>query len=222
MYNLCMKRIRLVIAGIPFFNQEEAKSHVRAILRRTGVGNFIEGEDKHFVLELIQRHPTAEEKIGSGIKSLQVVQNPWNRVAQGFDILRADGSRTDISFIKCISTIQTSTEGNLKAAMRRAISNQVIEFKRDQGPSRCGICSIFMEHSHVDHMFHFDFLVANFLKISPSPPTEFDDCPVGNSATFRPQDLEFEIEWSKYHRIHATLRLLCPKCNRSREKYRPE
>ena len=53
-----------------------------------------------------------------------------------------------------------------------------------------------------------------FLQAPPlAPPIEFHSVPRINCKCFRPQDRRFEQAWKRYFAEHATLRLLCQRCN---------
>lgn len=84
-----------------FSTRDAAKAHIRALLARYAPGDLVEGEDHHTLMELTLRHPRADEKVGAGIDRFRVVLGPYGR-SRAFEILRTDGTVTDISFPKCV------------------------------------------------------------------------------------------------------------------------
>ena len=60
----------------------------------------IAGDDNAFLLELLKKHPRAVEKIGAGVKHFTVENAKGG--TRCFYVIRADGSRSDFSFMKCL------------------------------------------------------------------------------------------------------------------------
>lgn len=84
-----------------FPTQRVAKAHYRALLARYEPGEMVSGPDHEELLELTRRHPRTAEKVGVGIDRFRVVLAPRGR-ARAYEVIRTDGSVTDISYVKCV------------------------------------------------------------------------------------------------------------------------
>lgn len=213
--------------NLGFKTQKQLEEHVRNLLRKIGAGNKVPVEHEPFFHQLIARHPEHLAKIGVGVgvKAFEVIKNLLNPKALGLDILRIDGSRIDISWVKCVSTKAQSASQNLKKAMRYAIRGQISEFREKQlyANGYCGICGKHVarreaSNIHVDHVSPFDWLAEEFIAKRADNPTTFRDVFGGNSAAFYAKDAQYEKEWEEFHKKSASLRLACKGCNLSRSR----
>ena len=84
-----------------FPSRDAAKAHIRALLARYAPGDLVDGEDHETLMELTLRHPRADEKVGAGVDRFRVVLGPYGK-SRAYEILRTDGTETDISFPKCV------------------------------------------------------------------------------------------------------------------------
>lgn len=132
--------------------KKQAMARCHEIVDRTADYKSVTDEDFEFLLWLLDRHPRASEKIGDGVARLTV--QPIAMGTRGFIIHRVDGSSTDFSYYKCISA--PSDVAEVRKAMRRAVADQVIAFKRgvvEQGPLVCAVTGepLTWDSAHVDH-----------------------------------------------------------------------
>jgi hypothetical protein len=84
-----------------FPTKDAAKAYIRSILARYTPGDLVEGEDHKTLIELTLRHPRSAEKVGAGVDRFRVILGPYGR-SRAYEILRSDGTKTDISFPKCV------------------------------------------------------------------------------------------------------------------------
>ena len=166
---------------------------------------------------LIRRIEEAEQKVGAGIASFEVVAATRALACQ---IHRVDGTTVDFSYTSCISGRAKSMTASLKAAMRSAVADQAatIRFKvTHEDP--CGLCSEPLGSFlwHVDHVHPFDSLAQEFLSSESAPPTAFDDGP-NHQATFRREDGAFARRWQVFHQARAELRAVHDSCNLERKR----
>ena len=108
-------------------------------------------EDIKFLLWIFENHPEWELKEGVGISSISIQKNMYNRC---FQLNRVDGSSTDISYTKCISS--RSKLAQVKSACRYAISSHIIAFRNDNvvfGVTACPFTGevLTRENTHIDH-----------------------------------------------------------------------
>lgn len=108
----------ILIGSLTFPRKADAVNYIREVrLRSRAAGPGV--EDDEFLRDLVALHPDATDKVGSGIERFEVRRNGNN---EGFWIIRADGSATDFSFVKCL--YGTSQEAKVQSAMRDAIVDQ--------------------------------------------------------------------------------------------------
>lgn len=173
--------------------------------------------------ELLKRHPNHVEKVGCGIDFFFVTQNKVNTKALQLNIQRIDGSIIDLSWRNCVDGKVKTQKQMLYDAMRLAISDQTQSFKAGavfEDRFQCQICGCHVDKTHlahVDHLISFKSIVEVFLKDKVAP-CEFTDCRISHAAKFKDSDRQFEREWQEFHSVHASLRILCAKCNLSRSK----
>jgi len=165
------------------------------------------------MVELFKNHPEYPNKTARMV-DLCIKKNIRNPKYYEFNIIKDDGSIEDISYRCCIN--KKPKNHNLNSAMRTAIDDQIIQFKNNIDNKECEFCSSY-KNIEVDHIYLFKNLSFDFLKNRKDIPKLFDDGEY-HQAIFKKDDEIFEIEWKEYHKQNATLRLLCQKCNNSRNK----
>lgn len=204
----------LKIGDQEFKSKDAAKKHVRSSMNPFDPLNPI-------WMDLLNRHPNRLEKIGVGIDTFFISQNPVNPQAYQLNIKRIDGSIDHFSWLKCIDGYNKSNEAMLLSAMRLAISPQAQAFKFRAGV-QCALCKRRVENRglrHVDHYpLSFSDISKTFLEGESGRPVKFDECAKSNAAKFQEADKEFEQRWFDYHLVHASFRLLCMSCNVRRPK----
>ncbi|MCQ6557017.1 DCL family protein [Streptomyces sp. C10-9-1] len=79
-----------------------AQEAVREVLYRYDVGSTVDQEDDHLLLlDLLDMHPEADDKIGSGVEAFAIAP-PQRGPHPGFEVIRTDGSRIDFSYLTCL------------------------------------------------------------------------------------------------------------------------
>ncbi len=156
-----------VIVGDEYFpTKAAAEKRCREILYGHSLFEPIASDDAEFLVDLIELHQRAAEKIGAGLDHFEV-QPVAGYNARGFQLFRADGTATDFSYKRCLNPADRRTQ--VKRAMRRAVKDQVLDFKArwfDEGGSRCEITGepVTYDDCHVDHHEPtFDELAEQFI-----------------------------------------------------------
>jgi hypothetical protein len=202
-----------------YLTKKEATAHFREMLRRHEPDVAITGDDASALMWLLQQHPAAIEKIGSGVCRFTTWVTPYGN--KGFRIVRADGSSTDFSYLKCLNG-SGPLPTLVKQAMRTAIRDEMLAYKEKYFLSRedefgCAPCELTgkrlrWEDAHVDHAhpYYFEVLVTTFLagrglKPEDVPITPSRDNEVGREVT----DPELVEDFRRYHRELADLRVIC-------------
>lgn len=92
-----------------------AAKHFAAMLKRYEAGESISGQDASDLSDLLALHPKAEQKRGGGDSAVSFSVLQITPTAKCFAVVRADGSRTDFSYHKCLEKPQTPLEQLLPA-----------------------------------------------------------------------------------------------------------
>lgn len=80
----------------------DAKEAVRTVLYGYPVGSTVDDEEHHLLLlDLLDRHPHAEIKIGSGVEAFAIAP-PQRGPSPGFRVKRTDGTHIDFSYLECL------------------------------------------------------------------------------------------------------------------------
>ena len=193
-------------------------TYVRDVIDKTSLNTVLNDKDKNFFIELIKKHPESTEKMGIGIKELQITHN-YNK-QKHVKIIRRDGSDDVISMKTCCTYVNTEHKinplQNLNRAMRSSIEPDIEKFRRNIR-KQCKVCLVtsFKNPFHIDHIYPFDNIMKEFLE-------EYDDSylkltftrdPITFRTIFKEEDAPFRDEWIVYHNKVATLQLLCESCN---------
>jgi hypothetical protein len=191
----------------------------KEILNRNALRSTLTGSDSTFILSLLQHHPEAAEKIGPGMTHISI--EPAYKATRCFYVNRTDGQRIDFSYAKCLSP--SSRSKDLKAALRRAVDDDVRAFRRQalstNPPPTCPIYGevLTADNAHVDHEFPLTFkalseafIEARGIDLQTEPLTWPDDA---NDSSVRLGSAETEQAWREFHRTKAKLRLLSAKAN---------
>lgn len=211
----------IVIGDIQFRTKTAAKDEIRRRIGQYEAGDTLSLADQVFFEELFKLHGEYSEKVGAGIKHIQVERDfHRNRCLY---IHRTDGSETDISWVHCVQPASTKTV--VSAAFRRAVKERVMTFKSDQLSEgcHCPILNIPLDYanSHVAYTeYSFDSLLDNFLSqegvtfesidlINPNP----DDSDQRGIL----KDPDLKAQWDQYHELNARLTLMSAEANLRRQ-----
>lgn len=206
------------IGNLEFKTKISCKKYVQNIINTLGITIINNQHIKYdFFLNLLNNHPNAIEKIGIGIDYFYIQSNVMNKKYYQTMIKRLDGSHIDFSYIVCCEFKERSTIYNLTVAMRRAISQEIINYKQNN-KLICSFCKIeneSYENYHVDHDYpSFANLKDDFLnQTTKIKPTTFDRCKIYFLKKFHNDDYEFETDWITFHNNNCKLQILCRDCN---------
>jgi hypothetical protein len=209
------------VSGQHFRTQQELVAYVRGILNRYHVGQPLDLFDYPFMLDLLQRHPDAAQKIGCGASAIYVAETPPYRT-RCFFLIREDGSETDFSYLECIRATPYATQ--VRLALRAAIDPQILACKEAAFATAEWVSCpdtgerLVMATAHVDHRapLTFERLVEQFLA---REGLDFDDIAVIPSAdlTYHDElsDPALRSRWVQYHQEHAQLEIVSLTANLS-------
>lgn len=212
-----MAAIAYTVNGRLFSTQTELQQHTQAILRRYRPPTRLTGDDAAHMADLLERHPSAETKIGCGVRAIWIRSN--GKFGSGFYVERIDGTEEDFSYKQCLRPFTHASK--CKFAFRRAIDDQVIAMKShafyiDGMTLPCPITGQPMtwETAHVDHMppNTFAALLERYLTAFN---IEYDDIELleapGGIGKALPAGLA--AHWSSWHAEEANLRVISAEAN---------
>lgn len=221
------KRKGFVVNGEEFKTKKELQDRVRSILWSYRDGDTVNMFDAPFLVDLFQMHPSAEQKVGCGISAIEVRRNPMYTQTQGFWIVRADGSVTDISYLECLT--ETPHHRRFERACRVAVEPSVIRFKqtafdKSGGSLRCPFTGDVLTFTtcHADHIAPktFQSLLADFVRIHhiDIDSVKVNGRGVDGAIQDTLDDADLARLWIDYHDGHAELRIVSKIGNLSHAK----
>lgn len=212
----------VVLASLTFPSQTKAKAFFREIRDRYEDGERVSDEDSRYLHDLIAIHPEAETKIGCGISHFSVGTETRFRRTRHFMIYRTDGTSTDVSFKSPIEG--RNPRRDRLEALRRAIEDQILEFRRKAFDSEERILCplrgvpITPKSYHIDHEPPVIFvrLVDQWLELQAMELEDLEITPPTDNQIVTEMTNEVQISsWRNFHKERAKLRLLSPRANLS-------
>lgn len=94
----------LIVGEKQFKTQKAANSFIRELLNAQRLTEPIPEPHHSFLCALISRHRRAKEKVGVGIRHFTVEHGAYG--TRCFYLTRADGSKTDFSYLKCVRGVE--------------------------------------------------------------------------------------------------------------------
>lgn len=94
------KAQRVEIGGMKFSKKGDALNHLKSTLNSYSPEERVSSNDAGFLLEALQNHPDAKEKIGIGIEFFFVRRADYG--TKCFWIRRSDGSEERFSYKSCV------------------------------------------------------------------------------------------------------------------------
>lgn len=220
----------MIINGESFSTKKELQERVRSILWAYKSGDIVNMFDTPFLLSLFAQHPQAEQKIGCGVARIEVRRNPVYTQTQGFWIVRADGTETDISYLECLAP--TPHSKRFERACRVAVEPSTMAFKQRffddlVGPALCPYTGerLSFVGSHVDHVppETFKSLLADFIRCYSIDveSVQIDGSGIDGAIQDTIADVQLNKLWIDYHNACANLRVISRTANLSHAKVNP-
>lgn len=212
-----MAALTYTINGQHFESQRALQQHVSAFLRDHRPPYRLTADEAAFMLDLLERHPSAETKIGIGVAAIWILGN--GKFGNGFYVERIDGTREDFSYKQCLRPFTHASK--CKFAFRRAIDEQVLAvkmqvFRRGDEVFTCPITGEPMtwETAHVDHIPPRTFarLLETYMDRQglTFDDIDLDEAPGGIGKAL-PHALA--ADWAAWHQAVAQLRVISADAN---------
>lgn len=201
-----------------FPTKKAATNAIRSILYRYAPGDTLNDSDAYFMCGVLALHPHAALKIGCGVASFSVEQYEWSR---GFALTRIDGTKTDWSFVVCLTPPTRAKEAT--SGFRTEIRTQIKDFRcaffRQHASPRCPVTNTLLVNdlsTHIDHETPFEDLLSAFLASKNLNLSGVDvNASQDNDLDTRLLDQDLADEWRRYHAEHAKLRAVSKLANLS-------
>lgn len=217
--------MKYFVNSTPFNTVKELEEHIRSILYAGRVNEPLSQQGFEFMHDYFQQfHVEFDQKEGCGIREIRKVLEPMYGKYRGFQIVRIDGSTTDISY-KFSNISKKRPFHDLKTALRQLIEPQVYAFKKQYLDEYKNVtCSLtgeplHMGYCHVDHFKPtFHEMVQQFCLIHGIGDSEIERIispPTDNQLYPEIIDLDVKTLFYQYHLDNANLRLLSPLGNLS-------
>jgi len=222
-----MTQNNIIIGNNIYKTQKECEINVRNRLIEIGITKSVRDnsiENYNFFIDLCKRYPLQNEKLKNVI-DFEVKRNALNKKGLALNIINNDGTTTEISWRICVTGKGHTPEQLYNMALRQKISPQIQSYreKKNTDMSICSICENSLKDKivHIDHEIHFAKLVDDFTNLhNITMPIEYEKIPITFERTFTINDEWIGNLFYDYHLEHAKLRVLCEKCNLTREKYK--
>ncbi len=203
-----------------FSTRKACEDDARRRINPYSPGSIMTLDDKAFFEALFTLHSEYDEKVGCGIKDIEVGLD-FHRNRCLF-IIRKDGSKVVISWRHCVKPYTKKMV--VSYAFRRAVKNTVMAFK-NEAISNGATCpklavNLTFDNSHVSYAsISFDDMLTDFLaekgltyeSVELTEPEYSDSDQRGKLA-----DPVVMKSWQKYHQSRAKLELLSVEANLSK------
>ena len=196
--------------------EEDARSRINSY----SPGSIMTFDDQAFFMALFTLHSEYDEKVGCGIKNIEVGLD-FHRNRCLF-IIRKDDSKVVISWRHCVKPYTKKMV--VSYAFRRVVKNTVMAFKNEY-ISNGAICpklgiNLTFDNSHVSYAsISFDDMLTNFLAENglTYELVELIDPEYSDTDQRGKLDSNVIIEsWLKYHQSRAKFELLSIEANLSK------
>jgi len=151
----------MTVAGNSFPTKKAVATHVRAVVERYLDHVDLAEEDFSFLQELLTHHPWAAQKMGAGVKRIWIADS--GRKNRCFFLERVDGSRTDFSWLQCLSPKDYRLDFHkaCRAVIEPVMNTFRLNFLRNNPRAVCEVLKVPLNlgNSHCDHKAPNTFLV---------------------------------------------------------------
>jgi hypothetical protein len=205
-------------------SEKEAEQVARDILYSDNVGSYVSEKNQTFLLSYFKTfHWEWNQKNGCGIAKVKRI-SPDGFNNRCFEILRVDGTKTDISFI--VSRIKSDNSvSDVNDAFRFIVSPQILEFKeqafKNISTLICPVLGIYVTRNdcHIDHSEpSFETIVSRFKQIHRLNESEIVANTRDNQMRCEINSKEIRDLFFRYHYEEANLRVVSKKANLSNLK----
>jgi hypothetical protein len=198
--------MKFYLGDYEYSTKKEFISEISSYLK-TAKSHIITNQEMTEKLSLLlHMHPSAERKIGLGIKHFKVEKNTQGS-GSSFVAVRIDGTEERFSYKTCVTDHIPTKRSEVLEALRFAVRDQLFAFRKKLTlPIRCVLSGNLIEKNedlHIDHKTPFSELVRQLLEIESTTLEKLNI--YGNGETLELADKELESRFKKFHENKAVL-----------------
>ena len=206
----------ICIGDHDFRSKQDARIYIRRILN-----SFLTEKHFPFLLALLQRHPESHQKIGPGVKYFYVGKSEHGSLC--FWVKRVDGTKTDFSYLSCLSGKAVNVNKQVSQAFRLSVKDQLRRakerfFQKYGEPVACEVSEVplYRDTCHMDHIYPltFEVLVRTFLaarNIKYSPL--LIEAPRDGGSHYLLRNKDLASSFRRFHKVVAVIRIVSPEVN---------
>jgi hypothetical protein len=207
----------IIFGTFQFRTKKAATDEIRRRINSYETSEALKLNDQLFFEELFKHHDEYQEKIGAGVKYIQV-ERDFNK-NRCLYIHRVDGTKIDISWVHCVRP--ATMKSTVSMAFRRAVKHTIKDFK-DKTLSEYSCCPILniplnSKNCHVSYVEPtFDTLLKEFLTLNNNTYESIElENPKPQDKDQRGvlKDLNLKTSWISYHRTNTRLELWSADAN---------
>jgi len=216
-------RKKIEIGEREFATKKDALNHFKTILNSYEFGQNLNKDDLKDILDLLESHPNAKEKIGVGIEYVRIAKVQYN--TKSFELVRTDGSTEFFSYTKRINAPKTDFT-KLREACRQAIQEDLRNVKlayfdrfSKKGQVKCQESGDLAKYEelNVDHRQPntFSVIVDRFVELNKLDLKKIKYLQIDGGPN-ELADENLKEEFRQYHRDKANLRIVKKSLNLGR------
>ena len=216
-------RKKIEIGEREFATKKDALNHFKTILNSYEFGQNLNKDDLKDILDLLESHPNAKEKIGVGIEYVRIAKVQYN--TKSFELVRTDGSTEFFSYTKRINAPKTDFT-KLREACRQAIQEDLRNVKlayfdrfSKKGQVKCQESGDLAKYEelNVDHRqpSTFSVIVDRFVELNNLDLKKINYLQIDGGPN-ELADENLKEEFRQYHRDKANLRIVKKSLNLDR------
>lgn len=210
----------IMLADRMFSSKTDLSIWIKNLLKSTVTPYKLPEELKVQIADLVNYHPRAQEKIGSGIKEIWIERNGSLLSGNRFIIVRTDGSHCDFSYKYCLGKDLPSHPQRVREAMRNTIRPYIMEYKEKyfiinkdyQGYAPCELShkKMLPNHAEVDHIepYTFENLVQKFLGEYKLKFRNITLISENQKSPLNLADSDIKQKWIEFHNQKCHLRVI--------------
>lgn len=203
------------IGKLTFDTKKDALEHFKQILNSYNFGEILNAKNFNDVCELLKIHEKSKEKVGAGIKEIEIAEVRYN--TKCFKLIRTDSSVDIFSYTKCINggfTPLTKFSRTCRDLIYEDLRNVKLEYFKansEKGFVKCQetgeLCK--WEELNVDHRQPntFSIILDRFIEIKQIDINKIEYEEVIDSV-YTLIDKELAKEFREYHKEKANLRIV--------------
>lgn len=198
--------MKFYLGDYEYPTKNEFISEISSYLKTTKSHVITDQEMTEKLSLLLHIHPSAEKKIGPGIKHFKVEKNTQG-AGNSFVAVRIDDTEERFAYKKCITGQIQTKRSEILEALRFAVRDQLFAFRKKLIlPTICALSGNAIkknEDLHIDHKIPFSELVRKFLEIENTTLENLNTS--GNGEFLELADKELESKFKKFHEDNAIL-----------------